>query len=178
MISSRKVKSGILKGLVFPLTTTDRRQSKTLLTIDERGSKMLETVFSIVICYQLGDKWQSKTLFLTILSTFVDSINFSIAAYPGCSLLTHLMPLFYTDHESLDSPRIDNCKDSAVFVENCKFSNPFCDVLRFSYEAGKKQLRIFAGFGWIRPEPPRYCAEFTTMCNSIFQNYCYTLKNR
>ena len=49
---------------------------ETLLTIDERGSKMLETVFSIVICYQLGDKWQSKTLFLTILSTFVDSINF------------------------------------------------------------------------------------------------------
>ena len=28
--------------------------------------KSLETVFSIAICRQLGDKWQSKTLFLTI----------------------------------------------------------------------------------------------------------------
>ena len=25
-------------------------------------------------------------------------------------------------------------------------------VIRFSYEIGKKQLRIFAGFVWIRPE--------------------------
>ena len=44
----------------------------------------------------------------------------------------------------------------------------FHDVLRFRYETGKKQLRIFAGFGWIRPEFPRYCAEFTTMCNNIW----------
>ena len=108
------------------------------------------------------------------ISTFVDSINFF--TYPGCSLLAHLMPLFCTDHESLDSPRIDNCKESAVFVENCKFSNPFCEVLRFSYETGKKQLRILAGFGWIRPEPPRYCAEFTTMCNSIFKNTAIRLR--
>ena len=44
--------------------TLDRGQSKSLLTIDERGSKSLETVFLIAICRQLGDKWQSKTLFL------------------------------------------------------------------------------------------------------------------
>ena len=30
----------------------NRRQSKTLLTIDERGSKSPETVFSIAICRQ------------------------------------------------------------------------------------------------------------------------------
>ena len=47
-------------------TTTDRRQSQTLLTADERGSKSIKTVFSIAICRQSGDKWQSKTLFLII----------------------------------------------------------------------------------------------------------------
>ena len=36
--------------------TSGRRQPKTLLTIDERGSKSLETVFLIAICRQLGDK--------------------------------------------------------------------------------------------------------------------------
>ena len=36
----------------------------------------LETVFFLAICRHSGEKWQSKTLFLTIfLSTFVDSIN-------------------------------------------------------------------------------------------------------
>ena len=43
----------------------DRRESKTLLTIGDRGYKSLETVFSIVICRRSGDKWQSKSLFLT-----------------------------------------------------------------------------------------------------------------
>ena len=42
----------------------DRRQSKTL-KMD--GSKKLETVFLIAICRPIGDKWQSKTLFLMIL---------------------------------------------------------------------------------------------------------------
>ena len=37
------------------------------LKIVERGSKSLETVFSMAICRQSGDKRQSKTLFLTIL---------------------------------------------------------------------------------------------------------------
>ena len=63
--------------------TANRRQSKTILTIDERGSKSLETLFSIAICRHLGDKWQSKTLFLAILylrSSIV--LTFSIVAYP------------------------------------------------------------------------------------------------
>ena len=47
-------------------TTSDRRQSKTLLiTIDDPDQKTLEIVFLIVICRQSGDKWQSKTQFLT-----------------------------------------------------------------------------------------------------------------
>ena len=47
--------------------------------------KSLETVFSIAICRELGDKRQSKTLFLTILdlrSSIV--LLFSIAAYLKC----------------------------------------------------------------------------------------------
>ena len=48
----------------------------TLLTIEERGSKLLKQCFSIAICRQRGDKWLLKTLFLTIfLCTFVDSNN-------------------------------------------------------------------------------------------------------
>ena len=49
----------------------------------KRGSKLLETVFSIAICRQLGDNWQSKNLLLTIFdlrSSIV--LAFSIAAYP------------------------------------------------------------------------------------------------
>ena len=59
-----------------------------LLTIDERGSKMQETVFSIAICRQLGDKWQSKTLILTIfdLSSF-GSINIFDCRLPD--VITH-----------------------------------------------------------------------------------------
>ena len=49
--------------------------------------KSLETVFSIAICRQSGDKRQSKTLFLTILdlrSSIV--LTFTIAAYLKCLL--------------------------------------------------------------------------------------------
>ena len=54
--------------------TPDRQQSKTLLTIDERGQKLLETVS--------GSKLQSKTLFLTMYhlrSSIV--LSFSIATH-------------------------------------------------------------------------------------------------
>ena len=43
--------------------------------------KSLETVISIAICRQSGDKWQSKTLFITIFSTFVDIISDPIFLY-------------------------------------------------------------------------------------------------
>ena len=49
--------------------------------------KSLETVFSIAICRHLGDKQQSKTLFLMILdlrSSIV--LTFSIATYLKCLL--------------------------------------------------------------------------------------------
>ena len=47
--------------------------------------KSIETVFLIAICRQCGDKWQSKTLFLTIFylpSSIV--LALSITAYPVC----------------------------------------------------------------------------------------------
>ena len=50
--------------------------------------KSIETVFLIAICRQCGDKWQSKTLFLTgfdLRSSIV--LAFSIAAYPVCTYL-------------------------------------------------------------------------------------------
>ena len=64
------------------IDTPGRRQAKTLSTIDERGSKSIETMFSIAICRQCGVKWQSKTLFLTIFGLrFPIVLTFSIAAY-------------------------------------------------------------------------------------------------
>ena len=58
------------------------------------------------------------------------------------------LPYFPTDHKS------PNHQESMLgFVENCIFFFQFIrDVIRFSYEIGKKQFRIFAGFVWIRPE--------------------------
>ena len=57
-----------------------------ILTIDKRGSKIdRNSIFAIAICRQPGDKWQLKTLFLTIFdlgSSIV--LTFSIAAYQVC----------------------------------------------------------------------------------------------
>ena len=67
--------------------TPDRRQSKTILTIKKKhGLKIARnSVFDCHMSPQLGDKWQSKTLFLTIFylrSSIV--LLFLIAAYPVC----------------------------------------------------------------------------------------------
>ena len=62
---------------VCGVITLERRQLFEIASM-YADKKSLETVFLIVICRQSGDKWQSKTLFLTIFdSTFVDSINVS-----------------------------------------------------------------------------------------------------
>ena len=59
--------------------TPDMRQSKTLLTIDKRESKLPR---NSVFDYQSGDKCQSKTCFLTIfhLCSSIE-LMFSIAAF-------------------------------------------------------------------------------------------------
>ena len=61
----------------------NRKRHQQSMNVDQ---KSIETVFLIAICRQCGDKWQSKTLFLTIFylcSSIV--LAFSIAAYPVCS---------------------------------------------------------------------------------------------
>ena len=57
--------------------TPGRRQSKTPILSRNVDQKSLETEFSIAFCRQCGDKWQSKTLFLSIFdpcSSIVDSV--------------------------------------------------------------------------------------------------------
>ena len=59
------------------LFTPGRRQWKTPILLRNVDQKLIETVFSIAICRHTGDKWQLKTLFLSIFdprSSFVGSI--------------------------------------------------------------------------------------------------------
>ena len=56
--------------------TLGRRQSKTKILSRNVDKKSLETEFSIAICRHCGNKWQSKTLFLSIFDprlSIVDS---------------------------------------------------------------------------------------------------------
>ena len=66
--------------LVPHLVGGNQKRSKQSMKADQ---KLLETVFSIDICCQSVDKWQSKILFLTtfdLRSSIV--LTFSFAAYP------------------------------------------------------------------------------------------------
>ena len=67
----------------FFTLTLGRWQSKTLITIDKRGSKISGN--SVFDCHlsPVGDKWQLKTLFLNIfyLRSWI-LLTFSSAAYP------------------------------------------------------------------------------------------------
>ena len=57
------------------------------------GLKSLETVFSIVICRQSGDKWQSKTLLVKIFDLRPSIVlTFPIAAYPVCKHKSEILP--------------------------------------------------------------------------------------
>ena len=63
--------------------TPDRRQSKTLLTIDERGSNISRK--SVIDCHLSPDRREmaiKNSVSNYFLSTFDDSINVSISAYP------------------------------------------------------------------------------------------------
>ena len=67
---------------IYTIATPGRRKSKLYQQSTNADQKSIETVFSIAICRQCGDKWQSKTLFLTIFdlrSSIV--LASSIAAY-------------------------------------------------------------------------------------------------
>ena len=67
--------------------TLDRQQSKTLLLSTNTDQTSLETeVFFIAICRQLGDKWQSKTLFLAFFNQCLSIVKsaFECRLYPVC----------------------------------------------------------------------------------------------
>ena len=60
----------------------NRKRSFQSTNVDQ---KSLETAFSIAICRQSGDKWQSKTLFLSIFDLRSPMVlTFLIATYPVC----------------------------------------------------------------------------------------------
>ena len=61
------VHTNISNSFIIPTNTPERRQSKTLLTIDKRGSKIARN--SIFDCYlsPVRRKMVSKTLFLMII---------------------------------------------------------------------------------------------------------------
>ena len=71
-VRSQNLVEACLKDAITP----GRRQSKTPILSRNVDQKSLETEFSITICRHTGDKWQSKTLFLSIfdqMSSIVDS---------------------------------------------------------------------------------------------------------
>ena len=66
-----------IKTFNYYIHTLGRRQSKTPKLSRNVDQKWLETEFLIAICRHTGDKWQSKTLFLSIFdpcSSIVDNI--------------------------------------------------------------------------------------------------------
>ena len=79
-----KVDHRLTQIMGFPfsyLIGGNRKCSKQSTNADQNS---LETVFLFAICRQSGDKWQSKTLFLTIFYLHSSILlTFSIVAYPG-----------------------------------------------------------------------------------------------
>ena len=65
-------------------TTTDRRQSKTPLTIDELRSKIARN--SVFNCH-LASKWQPKTLFFTIIYLLLLIASFNMCPFKFCKHL-------------------------------------------------------------------------------------------
>ena len=66
--------------------TPGRWQSKTSILSKNIDKKSLEIEFSIAICRPSVDKWQSKTLFLSIFDQHSSLLRvFLIAPYPVCA---------------------------------------------------------------------------------------------
>ena len=69
--------------------TPGRRQSKTLILSTNVDQKSLATEFTIAICRQTGDNWQSKILFLAISDPHMSIIK----SVCDCQLLGVLLVL-------------------------------------------------------------------------------------
>ena len=78
----------MIKPQATPLATLSHRvggNQKPYQQSAKADQKSIETVFTIAICRQCGDKWQSKTLYLTIFDLHSSIVlAFLIAAYPVC----------------------------------------------------------------------------------------------
>ena len=67
--------------------TPARRQSKTLIQSTNVDQKSIEPVFSNAICRATGDKWQSKTLFLSIFDPRSSIVNSDFGCHlPGMNM--------------------------------------------------------------------------------------------
>ena len=64
----------LISHFCYPFTTPGKRSKAPILSrnVDQ---KSIETVFSIVICRPSSDKWQSKTLFLSIFDPHSSIVN-------------------------------------------------------------------------------------------------------
>ena len=72
--------SEITELLVSHRVGGNRKRNQQSTKADQ---KSIEAVFSIAICRQEGDKWQSKMLFLSIFDLLSSiELAFSIAAFP------------------------------------------------------------------------------------------------
>ena len=80
------------------IITTGSRQSKMPILSRTAVQKSIETVFFIAICRLTGDKWQSKTPFLSIFdphSSIVDYVFY--CCLPGVIMInTETYPRFLT----------------------------------------------------------------------------------
>ena len=79
------------------MITPDRWQSKTPILSRNVDQKSIESVFSIAICRPIGDnrpigdKWQSKTLFLSIFDPRLSIVdNVFDCRLPGVMMLEML----------------------------------------------------------------------------------------
>ena len=71
--------------------TPGRRQWKTPILSRNVDKKSIETVFLIAICRPTGDKWQSKTLFISIFDPRSSIVgNVSDCRLPGVIMAIHL----------------------------------------------------------------------------------------
>ena len=84
------------------MTTPDRRQSKTLSTIDKRGSKIDR--YSVFDCHlsPVGRRMAiENTVSIDFLSKFHDSIDVFDCRLPAVMTPLLLLVLYIIDHQSL-----------------------------------------------------------------------------
>ena len=99
---------------------TGRRQSKTLIPSTKADQVSLETLISITICRRSGDKWQSKTMFLTIFdlrSSMIFKGHFTYTPKPNPKKYNALKPMrafAYTPKPKPNQNRTPNRKHAWV----------------------------------------------------------------